>query len=281
VIRSLCRIVIAGGLATALLGSVVSGGLADSTGQNDPWPGLVRDIFNGRHLADGASLFAIEMPSRADDAAIVPLTIRATLGPTDTRRVRSFTIVIDENPAPLAAVFHLGPSAVVPAISMRVRVNSYTNVHAVAELSDGTLHVVKTYVKASGGCSAPAVKNADKTGFGQLRFRQFAGRAAASNMREAQIMIQHPNNSGLQMDQVTRLYVPAFFVHSLKIWQGEDLVLAMESSISISEDTNIRFTFLSNGARTIRAEAVDTKSNVFEGNWPVVAAGMETPGGDN
>ena len=46
-----------------------------------------------------------------------------------------------------------------PAISTRVRVNSYTNVHAVAELSDGKLYVVKTYVKASGGCSAPAVKD--------------------------------------------------------------------------------------------------------------------------
>ena len=47
-------------------------------------------------------------------------------------------------------------------ISTRVRVDSYTNVHAVAELSDGTLHVTKTFVKASGDCSAPAAKNADE-----------------------------------------------------------------------------------------------------------------------
>src|ERR1700736_6344198 len=146
------------------------------------------------------------MPGRAEDAAIVPLTVRTMLRSTDTRRVRSLTIVIDENPAPVAATFHIGPGAVVPVISTRVRVNSYTNVHAVAELSDGKLYVVKTYVKASGGCSAPAVKNADKAGFGQMRFRQFAqpAEAAATNMREAQIMIRHPNNSGLQMDQVTR-----------------------------------------------------------------------------
>ena len=91
--------------------------------------------------------------------------------------------MIDENPAPLAAIFHIGPNAIIPAISTRVRVNSYTNVHAVAELTDGKLYVVETYVKASGGCSAPAVK-AEKTGIGEMRFRQFAQirQRAASNM---------------------------------------------------------------------------------------------------
>jgi sulfur-oxidizing protein SoxY len=72
------------------------------------------------------------MPARAEDAAIVPLTVRSTLASSDTRRVKSFTIVIDENPALVAATFRIGPNAVVPEISTRVRVNSYTNVHAVA-----------------------------------------------------------------------------------------------------------------------------------------------------
>jgi len=53
-------------------------------------------------------------------------------------------------------------------------------VHAVAELSDGQLYVVKTYVKASGGCSAPAAKNADEAvaSLGQIRIRQFPGASA-------------------------------------------------------------------------------------------------------
>ncbi len=68
-------------------------------------------------------------------------------------------------------------------------------------------------------------------------------------------MIGHPNNSGLQMDQVTQLYIPAFFVNELHIWQDDSPVLAMEGGISISEDPNIRFTYVSNGARRFRAEA--------------------------
>jgi sulfur-oxidizing protein SoxY len=222
-------------------------------------------------------MLAIDMPGRAEDAAIVPLTVRATLSATDKRRITAFTIVIDENPAPLAAIFSIGPGAVVSSISTRVRVNSYTNVHAVAELSDGQLYVVKAYVKASGGCSAPAAKNGDKTGFGRMRFRQFKEptEAAGGRMREAQVMIQHPNHSGLQMDQVSRLYIPAFFVQSLKVWQGAELLFAMEGSISISEDPNIRFTYLPNDATTFRAEAIDTKDQVFKGAWHVTTAGTQ------
>jgi sulfur-oxidizing protein SoxY len=265
---SIFRIMLSAGLAIATLNFAVLGALAELSAQQDPWPGLANEVFQGRPLADGTGLLAIEMPARAEDAAIVPLTVRATLAPTENRRVRSFTIVIDENPAPVAATFHIGPSAVVPAISTRVRVNSYTNVHAVAELSDGKLFVVKTYVKASGGCSAPAVK-IEKTGIGEMRFRQFARSAeAASNTRTAQIMIRHPNNSGLQMDQVTRLYIPAFFVHSLKVWQGDELLLAMEGSISISEDPNIRFTYVPDNSSSLRAEAIDTGGHVFRGEWP-------------
>jgi sulfur-oxidizing protein SoxY len=266
----------AAGLAVTVLGLATLNSFAQQAAQKDPWPELSASIFQNRPLADGAGLIAIEMPGRAEDAAIVPLTVRATLPPGDMRRVKAFTIVIDENPAPVAATFTIGPNAVVPSISTRVRIDSYTNVHAVAELTDGKLYVVKTYVKASGGCSAPSVKSADKAGIGQMRFRQFAKSAdvAASSLREAQIMIRHPNNSGLQMDQITRHYLPAYFVHSVKIWQGEDLLLAVEGSISISEDPNFRFTYLPNNAKSLAVEAIDTENRVFKGGWPADASQM-------
>src|SRR6266403_3629576 len=244
----------------------------------DPWPGLVQDIFSNRAMNDGAGVIAIEMPYRAEDAAIVPVTLRAMLPPDDTRRVLAITLVIDQNPAPMAARFELGQDASVSEISTRVRVNNYTDVHAVAELSDGKLYMTKTYVKASGGCSAPAAKNAGeaKARLGQMRFRQFAkaGQGPASGARDAQIMIGHPNNSGLQMDQVTQLYIPPFFVNELRLWQDDSLVLAMEGGISISEDPNIRFTYISNGAKRFRAEARDTDGHKFEHDWKIDDPGI-------
>ena len=244
----------------------------------DPWPGLVQDIFSNRAINDGTGVIAIEMPYRAEDAAIVPVTLRATLPPGDARRVLAITLVIDQNPAPMAARFELGQDSSVSEISTRVRVNNYTDVHAVAELSDGKLYMTKTYVKASGGCSAPAAKNIEeaKGKLGQMRFRQFAkpSEGPTSGAREAQIMIGHPNNSGLQMDQITQLYIPAFFINELRIWQDDKLVLAMEGGISISEDPNIRFTYVPNGAKRFRVEAKDTEGHVFQNEWKVDGSGI-------
>ena len=237
----------------------------------DAWPALADNVFKGRPLADGTGLVGLEMPARAEDAAIVPVTMRVTLPPGDTRYLKTLTLVIDDNPAPVAATFTIGPNAGISSISTRVRVDAYTNVHAVAELSDDKLYVVKTFVKASGGCSAPAAKIADAAAarIGQMKFRQFAAKAdRASAPREAQIMIRHPNNSGLQRDQVTLLYTPPHFVDEFSVWQGDALLFSMVGGISVSEDPNFRFTFVPNGAATFRVEAKDTDGQRFRQEWP-------------
>lgn len=267
------RLLCVAGLLSVMLGA----GLVRAAEPHDPWPGLVQDIFKSRPIQDGSGVIAVEMPYRAEDAAIVPVTLRSKLSPDDKRRMLAVTLVIDQNPAPMAARFELGPDANVTEISTRVRVNSYTDVHAVAELSDGQLYMVKTFVKASGGCAAPAAKNADeaKARLGQMRYRQFArsGQGPAG-AREAQIMVGHPNNSGLQMDQLTQLYIPAFFVNEVRLWQDDSLVLAMEGGISLSEDPNIRFTYAPNGAKRFRAEARDTDGHIFRNEWKIEDSGM-------
>ena len=269
------RLLCAAGLLGAALGA--SPAPLAAAEAYDPWPGLVQDIFNNRPMNDGGDVIAIEMPYRAEDAAIVPVTLRTKLSSDDVRRVLAITLVIDQNPAPMAAKFELGPDARVSEISTRVRINSYTNVHAVAELSDGKLYMIKTYVKASGGCSAPAAKNAEeaKNRLGQMKYREFAkdDQSPTNGTREAQIMIGHPNNSGLQRDQLTLLYIPAFFINELRLWQDNSPVLSVESGISISEDPNIRFTYVSNGAKLFRAEARDTAGHVFQKDWKVDDSG--------
>jgi sulfur-oxidizing protein SoxY len=52
------------------------------------------------------------------------------------------------------------------------------------------------------------------------------------------------------------------------------LVLAMEGSIGISEDPNIRFTYAPNGAQAFRVEVVDTDNRKFRGEWPFQASEM-------
>src|ERR1700692_3607347 len=235
----------------------------------DTWNSIKDDIFKGRPILDGSGLVTLEAPRRAEDSAVVPIGMGVNLPPDDKRTLQSLTLVIDENPAPVAGKFTIGPHSGVTSISTRVRVNSYSYVRAVAELSEGKLYGVKAYVKASGGCSAPASSNSDatKSMLGQMKFRTF--RPDSGTLPEAQFMMRHPQNSGLQMDQLTRLYIPPFFIENLKIWQGDNLLVEMEGGIAISEDPNIRFNFKPNGADKFRAEAMDTSRKMFREEWSI------------
>jgi sulfur-oxidizing protein SoxY len=103
-----------------------------------------------------------------------------------------------------------------------------------------------------------------------MKYREF--RSAVAGKREAQIMIRHPNNSGLQMDPISRAYIPAHFVEYVEVRQGDDLVFSMEGGISLSEDPNFRFSYAPNGAKTIRVEARDNTGGTFKAEWPIADA---------
>jgi sulfur-oxidizing protein SoxY len=71
----------------------------------DSWPDLVRMFFNDASIVEDQSLVSFEAPIRADDAALVPVSFSAKLPEGDQRRVVKMTLVIDQNPVPLAAGF--------------------------------------------------------------------------------------------------------------------------------------------------------------------------------
>ena len=166
--------------------------LAQSAGQDQPseetWNSIRADIFKDRPILDGSGLVILDAPRRAEDSAIVPIGMRVNLSGGDKRTLKAMTLVIDENPAPVAGTFTIGPGSGVTSISTRVRVNSYSYMRLVAELSDGQLYGVKAFVKASGGCSAPASSNSDATRstLGQMKFRSF--RPESNALPEAQVI---------------------------------------------------------------------------------------------
>ena len=262
-----------GALAALAFAALLGPAAAQSAQSEDPWPDLKTAFFKDKPVVEDPAVVSLDAPVRAEDAALVPMTLSIHMPPGDPRRVVKLSLIIDENPMPLAAAFTLGEKAGVTSIATRVRVNSYTNVHLVAELSDGSLHSATRYVKAAGGCSAPMVKSLDEAvaTLGQTKFRLLPN--APEGHREAQIMLRHPNNSGLQMDQVTHLYTPARFINQLTVNQGDDLIFSMQAGISISEDPNFRFSYIPNGAKTIRLDAADSRGTHFSAAWPVAGDG--------
>ena len=252
-------------------------GAGPAAGQEDVWSELRGDLFGDRPIQDGGDWLAIEAPYRADDAALVPIDILALRPQSPDRFIKTITLVIDQNPAPVAAIFTFGPKSGLASISTRVRVNAYSYVRAIAETNDGQLYMASRFVKATGGCSAPALKDQDAAlaNLGKMRLRQFTPKPSAGTIgespvvRDAQLMIRHPNFSGLQMDQITRNYVPVHFVRDIEIRQGEDLVLAVEGAISLSENPSVRFHFLPNGAGALSVRVEDTEDRIFMQSWEI------------
>ncbi|MCF8481948.1 MAG: quinoprotein dehydrogenase-associated SoxYZ-like carrier [Rhodospirillum sp.] len=229
------------------------------------WGEIAGDILEDPSVKDGTALFTIDAPYRAEDAATVPVVIHQM---DLSQTITDLKLVIDENPSPLAASFHFGSAMHPLELETRVRVNQYSNLRALAETPDG-IFMHGRYIKASGGCSAPATKDsaAALKGIGKMRLRVFeptSEEARSTGWREAQIMIRHPNYSGLQMNQLTQLYIPALFIHELTVRQGDDLLFSMEGGISISENPVFRFGYKDNGSPTLRVHAVDTEGNVFD-----------------
>ncbi|MBS7544938.1 quinoprotein dehydrogenase-associated SoxYZ-like carrier [Ancylobacter oerskovii] len=260
----------AAGAAQEASADATAGATVDATA-GATWQALKPDVFGERPVFDAGTLVTLSAPVRAEDAAMVPVEVAVTLPPGDARTIQKLTLIVDENPAPVAATFTFGGDRRDLALATRLRVNSYSYIRAVAQLSDGSLQMTQRFVKASGGCSAPAMKDEEAAlkNIGQMKLRlvqpgQLGDATKASRFARVQLMIRHPNYSGLQMDQVTRLYIPAKYVDHIEVKQGDALILSMEGGISLSEDPNLQFSFEPTGQQ-IHVDAGDTDGRAFEG----------------
>lgn len=252
--------------AVALIAGAVSAedGITNPLTNSESWQDIRYDILGDAEPLDGSPVFAVDAPYRAHDAATVPITIRQT---DPSLEIIKTTIVIDENPAPLAAEMTFGAAMHPINMELRVRVNQYSNIRVIAETRDASF-MNGRYVKASGGCSAPATKDAELAlaTMGQMKLRHFVAAAPqiSTPRREAQIMIRHPNYSGLQRDQITHLFISAHFIDRLEVFQGDDLLFTMTGGISVSENPVFRFEYTDNGTEMLRIRATDTDGNLFE-----------------
>lgn len=266
-----------GSSLAGVLGSVAaSPGWAQPAPKPTPeahWKQLRQSLFGEREIIDNAAdLLAIETPVRADDAAVVPVAMRALVAQTPSRYIRKLHLVIDNNPSPMGAVFTYTPDSGRAEIETRVRVEEYTPVRAIAELNDGKLVMVSRFLKASGGCSAPAGKDMAEAmaRLGRMRL-QTAGEVAAGRPATAQLMISHPNTSGLAIDQLTRLAPAPSFVRKVLVSYAGKPVLEADVDFSLSENPSLRFKFMAQPEGDLVAEVSDTDGRSFHARLKVLA----------
>ena len=269
------RSVVRFGFALTLFAAFAAPALAtdDDAGRAARWHDLQVSIFGDRTVEPGEEVVSLDAPKRALDAALVPITVTTALG----SKVTGLYVVIDDNPGPLAAHVEFGPRGDPSQLTLRVRVNQYTLMHAVAETADGKLLGSERFVKAAGGCSAPVGANEAQSlaEIGRMKLR-LDGAVKAGEVVDAQLMIRHPNYNGMQMDQLTRLYTPMRIVQHLEVTLNGERVLALEGDISLSTDPVIGFRFTPQASDLpgkLKVVARDSDNAVFEQSFDVPAGG--------
>jgi sulfur-oxidizing protein SoxY len=136
----------------------------------------------------------------------------------------------------------------------------------------------RRFIKATGGCSAPAGSDLDAAmaRIGKIKLRT-EGAMLLAQPNSAQLMISHPNLSGLQMDQVTHLYAPAHFVRHIKVsYEGEE-VFSADTGFGISENPSFRFYFVPGRDGHLTAEVSDTKNLHFSQTLQVAPGSESEP----
>ncbi len=231
------------------------------------WPIIKENIFEGNPEIFDDNIISLHTPKRADDAAIVPITIQANIEQNDDFYIKKVYLVIDNNPSPVAGTFTMSKLNGLASLSTRVRVNAYSHVRAIAETSDGKLHMAVNFVKATGGCSAPAASDSEQVlkKRGKMKLRQKKNR----DMVEIQFMISHPNNSGLQINQLSRHWIPADYVNDVRLTYNDEAVISYTAGISMSEDPMIRFNIKPEKNGELSAEVKDSQGRQFNQSWVI------------
>jgi sulfur-oxidizing protein SoxY len=235
------------------------------------WNGIRKEFYEGREIAD-SKLVVVEAPDKAEDASVVPVTIY--LNADVAENIKTLRVFIDNNPMPMVGSFTFGRAAGMGSktISTRVRFDSFSYIRAIAETADGKLYMGMHFVQAAGGCSSPAIKDATEAAAnaGQINIKKIAAKRFASNRTqsmvtaEGQVMLKHPNFSGMQMDPVTGQYIAAKYVKTIDVSRGGELIFHLEAGISLSTNPNVRFTYGSVENETLEAKAEDSDGAKFD-----------------
>lgn len=248
--------------------------LAESGAQkaepDERWESIRQHLFGEREISENEGVVSLVAPGRAFDGARVPITIRSLIENEDERFIEKLFIVVDNNPLPVAGTFEFATPRGWKTLDTELRVNEYSYLRAIAQLSDGRLFMASSFIKAVGGCSAPpsSYDRSDATLLGTFS----GGVEQLLNSKvpaTARIRIVHPNASGMQFDQFTRTYIPAHYIHTIRAdFNGEPL-FTLDTNFSLSQDPVLGFNFQPQESGKLTLTAIDSKNQKFEQNWDV------------
>lgn len=268
-----CSTLLAGAACAAMaiiLFSATAPALAGST-----WDGLKADVTGTRPVQNGLGVVTLDAPARPQDQRAVPVAIDVRFA--DGRTVTAVTLVVDENPMPVAAVFNMGPNQRHVALKTAIRLNQQTEIRAIVEASDGALYMTSRLVKFAGGqaaCAAPPTGNPEEiaANMGKMSLVDVPVEGNATQIaHDMRLKISHPNHTGMAMDQQTLLYIPLRMISSLEVRQGDVKLFDMTGSITLAENPYFEFPVVLTGDHKLNVILKDSDGTEWTRTLPIRA----------
>lgn len=254
-----------------LLAALLCGAALPALASSEAWENIRAQLYGDRALRDGANVIAIDAPYRTDNDPRTDMAAQV-VAPKGLL-IGKVTLVLDENPMPVSAVFDLGRPLPSFYFDVTMRVNGPTPLHVIAETTDGQLWVSETFVKTSGtgACAAPPGTDPEEAlaTLGRIEI-DVAGALPAlysaspldrltNRLNRMDVDISHPSHSGMQMDQISLLFIPMRYVETVDIDLDGAGYVQMTGSISLSENPRVGISVPS------RAQAVDVTMTDTDG----------------
>jgi sulfur-oxidizing protein SoxY len=112
---------------------------------------ILKDLFGDRPIRRGQ--LSLDMPAVAEDGRIVPVIIESPLPMKPDNYVKAIHLIVDHNPDPHLAAYHLTPAIGSVAIQTRIKMKRTTWVRAILETSTGEVWANYAHVIVSlNGC---------------------------------------------------------------------------------------------------------------------------------
>ncbi len=94
-------------------------------------------LFGERPVTPGR--VSLKIPPISENGYSVSLGVNVDSPMSETDYVKRIAIFSERNPIPLIAIFHLSSASGLAQVSSRIRLSGTQNVHAIAEMNDGSL----------------------------------------------------------------------------------------------------------------------------------------------
>jgi len=227
------------------------------------WSVVKEAFFANREITE-VNFIKIDAPRRAESGAQVPVTYSIDNSVANGVVIKKLYAIVDANPIPLTATYHLTDMLGNFQLSTRIRFETDAFVHLVGETADGKLYGATRPIRAAGGCGG-TVDGDDATiraAAGKIKLR-VEEPVKIGTVASTVFNIKHPMRTGLQRDLVSQGYVPAFYINKAEFTYNGKPVMTIDVGVGTSEDPYFKFNFVPDAPGKLDVTATDNEGKAF------------------